>query len=66
MRKRNIVGFMNELTHGLLLVTAAFLACGLGDLARMNGLENFCAAAINLVPSVLFLVGGRVVWGPRW
>jgi uncharacterized membrane protein YfcA len=47
-----------------ILMLATLGLCGLADLSRMNGLKNFCAAAINLVASVLFLVGGRVVWRP--
>jgi uncharacterized membrane protein YfcA len=47
-----------------ILMLATLGLFGMRDLERMNGLKNFCAAAINSVASVLFICGGRVLWRP--
>ena len=47
-----------------IIMLALFTMWGMTDLHQMNGLKSWLSFALSMISFVIFVIGGKVVWGP--
>lgn len=47
-----------------IILLALFALWGMTDLNQMNGLKSWLSFALSLISFAIFVVGGKIIWGP--